>query len=94
MTNAHKAWNNVWLSDTKHDWKDADPFVTRAIPIFSQKKYKKILDVGCGIGRHSFLFNQCGFKTTALDGSQAALDYINSQKTKIKTVKADRKSVV
>ena len=69
MTNAYKAWNNVWLSETKHDWKDADPFVTRAIPIFSQKRYKKILDIGCGIGRHSLLFEQCGFKTTALDGS-------------------------
>ena len=89
MTNAYKAWNNVWLSETKHDWKDADPFVTRAVPIFNQKKYKKILDVGCGIGRHSLLFEQCGFKTTALDGSQAALDYVKTQNKNIKTIKAN-----
>ena len=89
MTTAHKAWNNLWLTKEKNNWIDADPFVKKAIPIFINKKYKKILDVGCGVGRHSLLLDQYGFQVTALDGSQNALDSINNKNTKIKTVKAN-----
>ena len=37
---------------------------------------KSVLDLGCGLGRHSVLFAQCGFKVTALDISDDALSFL------------------
>jgi len=34
---------------------------------------KSILDLGCGLGRHSVLFAKYGFKVTAVDISEEAL---------------------
>lgn len=38
---------------------------------------KKILDLGCGLGRHSLLFARYGFQVTALDSSQKAIDHLS-----------------
>ena len=37
---------------------------------------KSLLDLGCGLGRHSVLFANCGFKVTAMDLSDEALDHL------------------
>ena len=40
---------------------------------FSEKKPLKILDLGCGTGRHAALFAQHGFQVTAVDRSAAMI---------------------
>ena len=35
-----------------------------------------LLDLGCGLGRHSLLFAQSGFKVTAVDISDDALSFL------------------
>lgn len=37
---------------------------------------RSLLDLGCGLGRHSLLFAACGFKVTALDISDEALSHL------------------
>ena len=37
---------------------------------------RSVLDLGCGLGRHSLLFAACGFKVTAVDISDEALSSV------------------
>ena len=38
---------------------------------------KRVLDLGCGLGRHAILFARYGFEVTALDSSPNAADYLS-----------------
>ena len=42
--------------------------------IRSKEGKKRILDLGCGLGRHSILFSKYGFQVSALDSSEEAID--------------------
>lgn len=44
---------------------------------------KTILDLGCGLGRHSILFAKEGFDVTAADLSQEGINYLNDWKNKV-----------
>ena len=59
-----------------------------------QNDNKSVLDLGCGIGRHSILFAQNGFDVTAIDLSENAIKYLLewAQKTKSR-VKASVKTI-
>ena len=55
--------------------------------------YSTVLDLGCGVGRHSLLFAQHGFNVTALDLSESGLHILSISARKLKlsieTVLAD-----
>jgi len=44
---------------------------------WKQKGFRSILDLGCGLGRHSLLFAQHGFDVTSLDLSPSGLRRLN-----------------
>lgn len=56
-----------------------------------------LLDLGCGLGRHSVLFAKYGFAVTAADISDDALEYsaeyAKKQNVEITTVKADMENL-
>ena len=39
---------------------------------------RKVLDLGCRLGRHSLLFARYGFRVTALDSSRSVVDHLSS----------------
>ena len=43
---------------------------------------RSVLDLGCGLGRHSILFAKHGFKVTAMDCSAEALDFLKEYRRK------------
>ncbi|NYZ79460.1 class I SAM-dependent methyltransferase [Candidatus Micrarchaeota archaeon] len=53
--------------------------VVNAIPFFKEHGVKKIIDIGCGIGRHSLLFAREGFDATAFDLSKVALEAVEKR---------------
>ena len=88
---AYKGWNTAWLTEKgREDWSKPDPFITKNIQILKSFNCKKILDLGCGIGRHTLFLAQQGFSLTALDGSKSGLYHLkieaNKRKLHIKTV--------
>ena len=48
-------------------------FVVDAIPIFEQCDFKRILDLGCGVGRHCVYLADKGFNVVGIDISRSAL---------------------
>lgn len=49
------------------------PRVRRMMPFLKQNKVRRVLDLGCGTGRHTVFLAQHGFDVTAIDISEAAL---------------------
>lgn len=46
----------------------------RLSEIFHEHEVKRILDLGCGTGRHLVYFSQAGFEISGIDSSETALD--------------------
>ena len=77
----HRGWN--WEEVTSESWKEVSE---EFLPISLQwmKKYHKILDIGAGRGRHSFLFSEKGIDVTAVDLSEDGIEYIKNEAEKRK----------
>lgn len=58
---------------------------------------KKMLDLGCGLGRHSILFDRYGFKVTAIDLSEYGVSHLREWQKKngtdFRTVVGDMKKL-
>jgi ubiquinone/menaquinone biosynthesis C-methylase UbiE len=53
--------------------KETAQFVTDALPALKQRKIRRMLDLGCGAGRHCILLAQSGFDVIGIDISKNAL---------------------
>lgn len=65
------SWNWDKVSDTY--WNDPSEDVYYLLHRWKEAGRKTILDLGCGLGRHSRLFAAHHFKATALDSSESGL---------------------
>lgn len=76
---------SMWLQPCEESWYYAEKW--------RREGRKSILDLGCGLGRHSVLFAKYGFKVTAMDVSKDALvflkDYMKKQEVDIACRMAD-----
>ncbi|MCX7615955.1 MAG: class I SAM-dependent methyltransferase [Patescibacteria group bacterium] len=61
------------------------------VNLLKQKKVKKVLDLGCGTGRHSIYFAKQGFKVIAVDNSAEALKIL---KDKVRKENLNKKNIV
>ena len=73
-----KLWNNI------HDLKTFDPqYPSQNAQDFLKYHVegtgKNILDVGCGNGIHTFMFNNAGLKVFAIDSSEVAIKKLQSK---------------
>ncbi len=82
-------WNRVedkaqWLTPCEESYYYAEKWRSEG--------RKSVLDLGCGLGRHSVLFAKYGFKVTALDISDDALDFLKNYSRKQRLDIACRKA--
>jgi ubiquinone/menaquinone biosynthesis C-methylase UbiE len=63
-------------------------FITDAVPDLAKHEVKKVLDLGCGVGRHSVLLASNGFEVVGMDISKNALKMARSwvQKERLENV--------
>jgi len=57
--------------------KKTAPFIVDAIPNLKKENVKKVLDLGCGAGRHSVQLANSGFEVMGIDNSKSALKMAN-----------------
>ena len=74
---AHLEWDKRWQTKAgRADWlkpdRDVVQFIQQLTPSASNLR---VLDLGCGVGRHTIYLAQSGFETYGLDGSDAGLSY-------------------
>lgn len=71
-----KAWNwneeknQIWLNPSEESYFISDRWVKHG--------YKKLLDFGCGLGRHSIFFSKNGYEVTAFDLSTEGTNYLKA----------------
>lgn len=77
-----------WDWDNIHDpeWEEPAEEIYSILKRWKLKKYKKVLDLGCGVGRHSILLAENGFDVYACDLSKQGIDRLNKtiDKNKLK----------
>lgn len=75
----HSDWNEVYKESGQLQYKK-DELVERVIEKFKENKIKRILDLGCGTGRHTRRFAEEGFDVIGLDISEVALNISEHQR--------------
>ena len=63
-----KAWN--WKQETSLIWQQPSEESYAVAAQWKQKNIRRVLDFGCGLGRHAIFFAQQGFTVSAFDLSQ------------------------
>src|SRR3546814_11488355 len=54
LETAHRAWNDQWQSDAgRADWLEPDLDVAAVVPLLRSRGARRVLDLGCGVGRHA-----------------------------------------
>lgn len=70
-----KAWKwEIVKNDFEDKWKTPSQESYYLVHRWHDQGKKSVLDLGCGIGRHSILFREAGFKTYAMDLSENAVE--------------------
>ncbi|MGC9384300.1 MAG: class I SAM-dependent methyltransferase [Kosmotogaceae bacterium] len=67
----NKGWN--WNRVKEDIWNRPSEDVYYLLHRWKEKGYKRFLDLGCGMGRHSVFFAENGFQVTGCDLSESGL---------------------
>lgn len=67
-----KAWD--WEAETNDIWNDPSEESYYYAEKWKREGRKSVLDLGCGLGRHSLLFARYGFEVSACDLSEYAVE--------------------
>jgi SAM-dependent methyltransferase len=72
---AHLAWNERWSTPQgREDWLVAEPDVVATTQrLAGEGMTRRVLDLGCGVGRHALHLARLGFETYAVDLAEAGL---------------------
>lgn len=92
-----KAWSWEWDSSVAPWWEEPAAEIYPLLNKWTKAGFKKLLDLGCGIGRHSVLFANNGFSVDAFDLSEEGIKKLKKlskdKNLKIKTKVGDMLSL-
>ncbi len=75
----NEIWETYWADQKNHDWWcTPGSEVLDLIRTLSPEDQPKVLDIGCGLGRHAIAFALAGFTVTATDFSEKAVQYLQN----------------
>ena len=90
MPKAHP-WELAWREQR---WAEASPPLSAVVDFadaLKRESAKRVLDLGCGAGRHSIVLGKAGFQVVALDISETALKTLEAR---LKTASIDNVTLV
>ncbi|MGH3502004.1 MAG: class I SAM-dependent methyltransferase [Nocardioidaceae bacterium] len=71
---AYRHWDALWgRGEGRADWSQPDPWVVDVVASLTARNVRTVLDLGCGIGRHTVLLASRGFACYALDLSGSGI---------------------
>ena len=65
-------WEDIFKRSGKFFYKP-HPEIARVLKLMREQKVKKVLDLGCGTGRHTVLLARSGFEVFGLDNAPSGL---------------------
>lgn len=76
-TTAHQHWDTVWQSaQGRAEWSEPDPWIVASMPLLAARGVRRVLDLGCGVGRHALYLAAAGLDCTGVDASASAIDSV------------------
>ena len=66
-------WDQIFTEKGKV-FTEPHPDIERIIKFFKEKGVRRVLDLGCGTGRHLIYLSKKGFEVFGLDASPKALE--------------------
>jgi len=79
ISNKTHPWGLAWREER---WAETSPPLPVVVDFAEDLKHegaKRVLDLGCGAGRHSILLGKTGFQVVALDVSETALEILEGR---------------
>jgi len=69
-------WDKYWRDEAyvSRNWLDPDPDVVRLNQFMQDHQVRRVLDLGCGVGRHLVYLSSQGFEMHGLDLSPAGVE--------------------
>lgn len=64
---------DILFKKKKYRWKKPSRFLIDLVPLLKKRKFKRVLDLGCGAGRHVVYLTKKGFFVVGSDISSRAL---------------------
>lgn len=79
---AVEAWEKRWSTDEgRVGFVEPHPEVVGLVPELKDRGVRSVLDLGCGVGRHSLFLAEAGFEVQAMDGSETGLEVLRQNAT-------------
>jgi tellurite methyltransferase len=76
LATAHQNWDERWKDAAmRAAWHEPGALVQALVPRMRERGFHRVLDLGCGIGRHAHYLATQGFLCTGVDASDAGLSY-------------------
>jgi 2-polyprenyl-3-methyl-5-hydroxy-6-metoxy-1,4-benzoquinol methylase len=78
-----KDWENIYKSEGDVISRKAGavhPLVEANVALLKRERVLRVLDLGCGPGRHSIFLAERGFSVTAVDNAPTALEMLERGK--------------
>lgn len=83
LTTAHRSWNERWATpEGREGWLEPEADVIAAVERLPNHTRPQVLDLGCGVGRHTLYLAAQGFEVWAMDASANGLDVIREEAEK------------
>jgi SAM-dependent methyltransferase len=80
LATAYQDWDRRWtVAEERGRWQEPEPFIRDLVPRLRQRGSTRVLDVGCGIGRHAVYLAREGFACIGLDASATGLEFARQQ---------------
>lgn len=75
---AHAYWNDAWQDAAKREkWETPDPKIAAFAEQLSPES--RVLDLGCGVGRHALMYADQGHRVAALDAAEDGLAQLKAK---------------
>jgi SAM-dependent methyltransferase len=73
---AHIAWDDRWKTpEGRAEWLQPEPELVDLVPRLELLPGRRVLDLGCGVGRHALYLAAQGFEVDGIDGSASGLAF-------------------
>src|SRR5580765_555527 len=76
LATAHEEWNERWKDAAERAaWLEPEPLVVALARRLRERGLSRVLDLGCGVGRHAHYLAAQGFQCVGVDASESGLAY-------------------